>query len=109
MLSETNPSALVDNIANELVLPVAKKQRILEATPFVHRLEVLLAIVSEEIEIAAVEKELARKFKENVDKNQKDYFLKERMKVIQEELGEEENAIEEADEWLKKLDELRLE
>ena len=108
VLSETNPSALVDNIANELVLPVAKKQRILEATPFVHRLEVLLAIVSEEIEIAAVEKELARKVKENVDKNQKDYFLKERMKVIQEELGEEENAIEEADEWLKKLDELKL-
>ena len=108
MLSETNPSALVDNIANELVLPIAKKQRILEATPFVHRLEVLLAIVSEEIEIAAVEKELARKVKENVDKNQKDYFLKERMKVIQEELGEEENAIEEADEWLKKLDELKL-
>ena len=94
--------------ANELVLPVAKKQRILEATPFVHRLEVLLVIVSEEIEIAAVEKELARKVKENVDKNQKDYFLKERMKVIQEELGEEENAIEEADEWLKKLDELKL-
>ena len=108
VLSETNPSALVDNIANELVLPVAKKQRILEATPFVHRLEVLLVIVSEEIEIAAVEKELARKVKENVDKNQKDYFLKERMKVIQEELGEEENAIEEADEWLKKLDELKL-
>ena len=108
MLSETNPSALVDNIANELVLPIAKKQRILEATPFVYRLEVLLAIVSEEIEIAAVEKELARKVKENVDKNQKDYFLKERMKVIQEELGEEENAIEEADEWLKKLDELKL-
>ena len=108
VLSETNPSALVDNIANELVLPIAKKQRILEATPFVHRLEVLLAIVSEEIEIAAVEKELARKVKENVDKNQKDYFLKERMKVIQEELGEEENAIEEADEWLKKLDELKL-
>ena len=68
----------------------------------------MLAIVSEEIEIAAVEKELARKVKENVDKNQKDYFLKERMKVIQEELGEEENAIEEADEWLKKLDELKL-
>ena len=108
MLSETKPSALVDNIANELVLPIAKKQRILEATPFVHRLEVLLSVVSEENEIATVEKELARKVKENVDKNQKDYFLKERMKVIQEELGEEENAMEEADEWLKKLDELKL-
>ena len=108
VLSETKPSALVDNIANELVLPIAKKQRILEATPFVHRLEVLLSVVSEENEIATVEKELARKVKENVDKNQKDYFLKERMKVIQEELGEEENAMEEADEWLKKLDELKL-
>ena len=105
---QTKPSALVDNIANELVLPIAKKQRILEATPFVHRLEVLLSVVSEENEIATVEKELARKVKENVDKNQKDYFLKERMKVIQEELGEEENAMEEADEWLKKLDELKL-
>ncbi|MBO4235805.1 MAG: endopeptidase La, partial [Firmicutes bacterium] len=46
--------------------------------------------------------------KENVDNNQKEYFLKERMKVIQEELGEEEDAQAEADAWLEKLDELKL-
>lgn len=108
ILSETDPISLVDNIANELIIPVAKKQLVLEAFPFAERLEILLKLITDENEIATVEKELARKVKENVDKNQKDYFLKERMKVIQEELGEEENAAEEAEEWLKKLDELDL-
>ncbi|MDY6037443.1 MAG: endopeptidase La [Eubacterium sp.] len=108
ILSETDPISLVDNIANELIIPVAKKQLVLEAFPFAERLEILLKLITDENEIASVEKELARKVKENVDKNQKDYFLKERMKVIQEELGEEENAAEEAEEWLKKLDELDL-
>lgn len=108
ILSETDPISLVDNIANELIISVAKKQLVLEAFPFAERLEILLKLITDENEIATVEKELARKVKENVDKNQKDYFLKERMKVIQEELGEEENAAEEAEEWLKKLDELDL-
>ena len=67
-----------------------------------------IGIITEENEIAAIEKQLNQKVKESVDNNQKEYFLKERMKVIQEELGEDEDAQAEADDWLSKLDELKL-
>jgi len=107
-LAEDNPIGLVDKIAAELAIPVYKKQELLEKMPFGDRLELLIRTITEEIEIAEVEKELAQKVKENVDNNQKEYFLKERMRVIQEELGEDENAQAEADAWLEKLDALKL-
>lgn len=108
-LSEENPVALLDKISAEMNVSLAKKQALLEATPFSARLEKLIEVITEEIEIAEVERELAQKVKENVDNNQKEYFLKERMKVIQEELGDDENAQAEADVWLEKLDKLKLE
>ena len=107
-LSEDDPVALVDKISAELAISVAKKQELLEAMSFGARLNLLIEIITEENEIAEVEKELAQRVKENVDNNQKEYFLKERMKVIQEELGEDENAQAEADAWLEKLDSLKL-
>ena len=108
-LSEDDPVSLVDKMSAEMAIPVFKKQELLEKMPFADRLNLLLEVMTEEIEIAEVEKELAQKVKENVDNNQKEYFLKERMKVIQEELGEDENAQAEADAWLEKLDALKLE
>ena len=107
-LAEDDPFALVDKISSELAVPVLKKQELLEAYPFVERVKLLISVINEEIEIGEVEKELAQKVKENVDNNQKEYFLKERMRVIQEELGEDENAQAEADAWLEKLDALNL-
>ena len=107
-LSEEDPIGLVDKISAELAIPTFKKQELLERTPFGDRLRLLIETITEEIEIAEVEKELAQKVKENVDNNQKEYFLKERMRVIQEELGEDENAQAEADAWLEKLDALKL-
>ena len=75
---------------------------------FAKRVLKLIGIITEENEIAAIEKQLNQKVKESVNNNQKEYFLKERMKVIQEELGEDEDAQAEADEWLSKLYELKL-
>lgn len=108
-LAEKNPYALVDKIASELNISCARKQLVLEDLIFYSRIDKLISIITEENDIATMEKQLAQKVKENVDNNQKEYFLKERMKVIQEELGEDEDPSQEADEWLKKLDELGLE
>ena len=108
-LAEVSPTALVDKIASELSISCARKQLVLEAQPFYVRINQLIAIITEENDIAVMEKQLAQKVKESVDNNQKEYFLKERMKVIQEELGEDENPSQEAEEWLEKLDELKLE
>ncbi len=75
---------------------------------FSKRIDVLTEIIAEENEIAAIEKELSKKVKESVDQNQKEYFLREKMKAIQEELGVNEDAGVEATEWLEKLEELHL-
>ncbi|MBQ1390728.1 MAG: endopeptidase La [Firmicutes bacterium] len=108
-LAETEPCALLDKIAAELDVSTARKQSLLEAFPFGARIEKLIALLTEENEIAEVEKMLAQRVKENVDNNQKEYFLKERIKAIQEELGEDEDPTEEAEEWLAKLEKLKLE
>ncbi len=108
ILNEQEPEALVYRIAAELDVIVSRKQDLLEASPFAIRVEKLIELLTAETEIARLEKEISKKVKESVDSNQKEYFLKERMKAIQEELGEEESAEEEAQRWLEKLDELKL-
>ncbi|MBQ1484244.1 MAG: endopeptidase La [Eubacterium sp.] len=108
-LAESEPGALVDKIAGELDVITAKKQAVLEAEPFYERITCLIKLLAEESDIAVLEKQITQKVKENVDNNQKEYFLKERMKAIQEELGEEEDAQAEAEQWLAKLEELHLE
>lgn len=108
-LAESEPGALLDKIISELDVTIQRKQAILEAEPFSVRIEKMISLLTEENEIAAMERELSQKVRESVDNNQKEYFLKERMKAIQEELGEEEDAGKETEEWLAKLDELKLE
>lgn len=106
--SSGNPLFIVDKVANELLISCARKQSILEELDFSKRLEKLANLVAEENEIAAVEKTLAKKVKESVDQNQKEYYLREKMKAIQEELGVNEDAGAEAADWLKQLESLHL-
>nr|WP_303857597.1 endopeptidase La [Aminicella lysinilytica] len=107
-LAVANPVAMVDKIANELFVPCAKKQKVLEALVFSERLKILATTLVEENEIAVIERDLSQKVKENIDNGQKEYFLREKMKAIQTELGDEEDAGAEAEEWLEKLDALKL-
>ena len=107
-LAAADPGAMVDKMANELFVPCSKKQKVLEALDFSDRLQVMASLLAEENEIAVIEKDLSQKVKENIDNGQKEYFLREKMKAIQTELGSEEDAGAEATEWLEKLDELKL-
>lgn len=107
-ISSESPLAVVDKITNELLLRTNRKQKVLEALDFSERVQILTAIIAEENEIAVIEKELSKKVKENIDHNQKEYFLREKMKAIQEELGVNEDAGLEAADWLKELEELHL-
>ena len=66
------------------------KQRILEETTLQGRYDVLCEILANEVEIARVKQELQQKIKERVDKNQKEYLLREQMRFIQEELGDDD-------------------
>ncbi|MCI5688841.1 MAG: endopeptidase La [Emergencia sp.] len=107
-ISSESPLAVVDKITNELLIRTNRKQKVLEALDFSERVQILTAIIAEENEIAVIEKELSKKVKENIDHNQKEYFLREKMKAIQEELGVNEDAGMEAADWLKELEELHL-
>jgi len=107
-LATDNPGAMIDKIANELVVPCTKKQKVLETLVFSDRIKALSQLIAEENEIAVIEKDLSQKVKENIDNGQKEYFLREKMKAIQNELGTDEDAGEEATEWLEKLDALKL-
>ncbi len=97
---------LMDYLANNLPFYYEEKQKILEAISLTERYEVLMALLLKEIEITAIKNEFQAKVKERVDKNQKEYILREQMKIIREELGED-NAETEADHYLEELKKLK--
>ncbi len=107
-ISNENPLVVADKIANELLIRTSRKQKVLETLDFSERIQILTTMIAEENEIAVIEKELSKKVKENIDHNQKEYFLREKMKAIQEELGVNEDAGIEAADWMKQLEELHL-
>ncbi len=103
-----DPSLFADTVAMQLGVKIAKKQEILETFDVKERLVVLNRILVEENNILRLERDLNAKVQESIKNNQKEYFLREQMKAIQEELGNDEDAEAEADKWLKKLEELNL-
>lgn len=107
-LSAKNPMHLVYKIANTMNISYQLKQKVLEASPFAEKIRVLTEILFEECELAGLEKDLMKRVKANIDQNQKEYFLKERIKAIHEELGDNENTEIEAQEWMQKLENLQL-
>ena len=101
----TDLEKLMDQLANSLPVHFGEKQKILEAISLTERYEVLMALLLKEIEITALKNDFQAKVKERVDKNQKEYILREQLKVIREELGEgnTESDIDTFQENLKKL------
>lgn len=97
---------LMDAIANNLPVPYEEKQKILEAISLTERYEVLMALMLREIEVISIKNEFQAKVKERVDKNQKEYILREQMKLIREELGED-NTESDADAYMEALGKLK--
>ena len=97
---------LVEQIAVNIPLSYQNKQKILEALTLEERYEVLGAILGNEIEIMQIGRDLQKKVKARIDKNQREYILREQLKLIREELGED-NTADDAEEFKKKLQELQ--
>ena len=93
--------SLMLQMASELPWDYKIRQNYLEETTLAGQYEVLLSNLIHEIEVSQIHRELQEKVKENIDKNQKDYILREQMKVIREELGED--LMSDADEYEKQL------
>ncbi len=94
MDQEKNLGKVTDLIAAYIQLEDEKKQLILETIDVHDRIEKLLVFIDEEIQIVEIEKEIGNKVKTKLDRSNKEYFLREQIKVIQEELGEDEEQRE---------------
>lgn len=106
ILNIDNVEELVEQIAVNIPLSYQNKQKILEALTLEERYEVLGAILGNEIEIMQIGRDLQKKVKARIDKNQREYILREQLKLICEELGED-NTADDAEEFKKKLQELQ--
>ena len=103
-----NVDRFIDTIAANIYLKPEQKQEILEEFDIKERLELIYTILLEEIEILKIEKKIALRVKKQMNKVQKDYYLREQLKVIQKELGDDDNINSEVDEYREKLKKLKV-
>ncbi len=101
-------SKLVDVIVSNVNLKYTDKQIILETSKIFDRVTRLIAILKNEIEIIRLEQNISEKVKTQIDKSQREYYLREQLKVISDELGDKEGINEEIKEYNKKIEELEL-
>ena len=85
-----DPSRLADTVAGHLQIPITEKQEVLELLDPTDRLEHLLALLEQEIEILQIESRIRSRVKNQMERSQKEYYLNEQMRAIQKELGEQD-------------------
>ncbi|MCR4708697.1 MAG: endopeptidase La [Clostridiales bacterium] len=103
------PELFCDTIAMQMRIKISQKQEILEALDVKERLRIINRMLTEENEILRLELDINEKVQDSIKKNQKEYFLHEQMKVIQDELGFGEEAQAEVSRWIQELDKIELE
>ena len=101
-----NIDKLVNEVAINLVLTQEEQQTILDQDNLANRYEFMCIMLSEKLQLFGYRKELEKKIKSHIDKNQKEYVLREQMKVIREELGED-NTDDEIEQFFKQLKKLK--
>ena len=103
-----SPGRLSDIVSSYLMLKQDKKQELLEAVNVNDRLEKLLVIITNEIEILNLEKKIGVRVKKKIDKVQKEYYLREQLKAIQEELGEDDEEQKEINKYKQRINKAKL-
>ena len=103
VLQEKDCGRLADYIAANISIDFERKQYILDELRPLKRMQKLIAVLTEEIQILEVENEINQKAQAQIDENQREYFLKEQLRAITSELGEEDNPQQEADEIKSKV------
>jgi ATP-dependent Lon protease len=102
------PGRLADVISSQVELKYPQLQELLEATDIVERLEKMLSLLQDEIEVLKIEQDINNRVKKKVEKNQKEYYLREKMKVIQDELDEDKSSTDEIAEYFEQLEKAEL-
>lgn len=102
------PGRLADVITSHLSLKIKDKQKMLETIDVRARLEALLDILNNEREVMELERKISQRVKKQMEKTQKEYYLREQMKAIQKELGEKEGRAGEAEELRSLLEQTEM-
>lgn len=108
ILGASSPLEVMDLIVANIPLEVTRKQDILECLEPSERMYKVLEVLQSEVEILELQKEIQGKVKENIDQLQKEYYLREQLKVIQEELGEKDGIKADIEQYKMKMEELEL-
>ncbi len=99
-----DPSRLADTIAAHMTIKIEEKQAILEMDEIALRLEKLMTLMENEVDMLEMEKRIRGRVKQQMEKNQREYYLNEQMKAIQKELGEMEDVPNEIEELARKIE-----
>ncbi len=108
VLNENNPNKLFENIVFNMALQSDDKQQLLEAPNVMSRLALLYTILSREVEVLGIEQSLQVQVREQIDRGQREYYLREQMKVISNELGEDDGYQDEAYSYIEQIEKLAL-
>ncbi|HJW87309.1 MAG TPA: LON peptidase substrate-binding domain-containing protein, partial [Candidatus Brocadiaceae bacterium] len=103
-----SPSRLADMIASHLNVGIAEKQQVLEAIDVKARLQKVTALITSEMEVLEMATKIQSQVKSEMGKGQKEYYLRQQLKAIQEELGEGDERTIEIKELTKKIEEAKL-
>lgn len=106
ILRTEGTSQFTDAIANAVMTKTQQRQTVLEQLDVEERMKYVLATLTTETEILRIDRRIQQEVKQNIDKNQKEYFLREQMKVIRRELGEDEES--EADAFMAALEKKKM-
>ncbi len=104
----SDPGRLADLVAYYAQIAVEVKQQILEAASHRERLEILAAVLNREIEILEVERKISSRVKQELEESQKEFYLREKMKAIQHELGERDDRTSEIEELRTRIKEAKM-
>jgi len=103
-----DPGALADFVASTIQLPVEKRQSILEAVPPIERLQKLSILLAKELDVLELENKIHTEVQKEVDRSQREYFLREQMKAIQRELGQEDPITQEVSELRERISQRKM-
>lgn len=107
-LNIDDPGALADFITTTIHLPVEKRQGILEAIPPIERLQKLSILLAQELDVLELENKIHTEVQKEVDRSQREYFLREQMKAIQRELGQEDPIEQEVNKLREQIAQLDM-
>ncbi|MDO4542652.1 MAG: endopeptidase La [Bacillota bacterium] len=108
IISTESTEALTYLVASQIITRLSEKQTFLEDTGVISKLKTLLVLLEKETEILNIDKKIAQEVRKQMEKNQREYYLREQIKAISKELGEEEDKEAECSEYREKIKKLRM-